>query len=76
MTWDLHELTKNYSNKGKETWPYVDYICAVVNLYATMCLSANTKAIKLMSEIGLDEATVLLCIHKDSDKLNIHEKLH
>jgi hypothetical protein len=46
MQFDLHELTKNYESRGKETWPYIDYICAVVNLYATMCLSANTKAIK------------------------------
>ena len=40
-----------------------------------MCLSANTKAIKQMYEIGLNESHILLCIHKDTDRLNIHEKI-
>jgi len=75
LVFDLHELTKNFEAKGKETWPYVDYICAVVNMYANMCLTANTKAIKQMFEIGLNESHILLCIHKDTDRLNIHEKI-
>jgi hypothetical protein len=41
MIFDIHELTKNYNTKGKETWPYIDYICAVINLYAHVCLSGN-----------------------------------
>lgn len=75
LIFDLHELTRKYETKGVETWPYVNYICAVVNLYAHMCLSANTQAIKHMAEIGLTEAHILQCIHKDTEKLLIHEKL-
>jgi hypothetical protein len=41
LIFDMHELSKSYDLKGKETWPYVDYIAAVINLYAHMCLSGN-----------------------------------
>jgi hypothetical protein len=83
LIFDLHEMTRNYETKGKETWPYIDYICAVINLYAHMCLSANTKAIKQMADVGLDEAHILLCIHEHhegdgggkKEKLLIHEKI-
>jgi hypothetical protein len=75
LIFDLHELTRNFNAKGKETWPYIEYICAVLNLYSHMCLSANTKAIKQMFEIGLNESHILLCIHRDTDRLIIHEKI-
>ena len=75
LIFDIHELTKNYETKGKETWPYIDYICAVLNMYAHMCLSANQKAIKLVTETGLDEAHILCCISSDRERLIIHEKL-
>ena len=70
----MHELTKNYETKGRETWPYIDYIVAVLNLYAHMCLSANSKAIKLVQETGLDESHILCCISADKERLIIHEK--
>ena len=46
LIFDLHEMTRNFETKGKETWPYIDYICAVIQMYAHMCLSGNTRAIK------------------------------
>jgi len=46
LIFDMHELSKSYDVKGKETWPYVDYISAVINFYAHMCLSCNLRAIK------------------------------
>ena len=75
LIFDMHELTKNYETKGRETWPYIEYICAVLNLYAHMCLSANQKAIKLVQETGLDESHILCCISSDRERLIIHEKL-
>ena len=75
LIFDIHELTRNYSTKGKETRPYIDYICAVLNLYAMMCLSANVKAIRKMMDIGLNEPHILLCIHKDTERLTIHEQI-
>jgi hypothetical protein len=68
-------MTKKYEAKGTETWPYIDYLCAVLNLYSHMCLSANVEAIKHLQEIGLNEAHILLCIHSDSERLHIHEKI-
>jgi len=47
----------------------------VLNLYAMMCLSANVKAIKKVMEVGLNESHVLLCIHKDTERLMIHEQI-
>jgi len=75
LIFDMHELTRNQETKGKETWPYVDYICAVLNLYAHMSLGANVKAIKQLQGIGLDEAHILLCIHRDTERLTINEKI-
>lgn len=43
---DLHEITKKYDSKENDIQPYIDYLCAVLNLYSHMCLSANTHAIK------------------------------
>ena len=74
MIFDIHELTKNYNTKGKETWPYIDYICAVVNLYAHCCLGGNTKAIKHVMNCGIDEGLILCCISQDQRRLVIHEK--
>mmetsp|Transcript_30174 Transcript_30174/g.46117 ORF Transcript_30174/g.46117 Transcript_30174/m.46117 type:complete len:120 (-) Transcript_30174:7066-7425(-) len=74
LIFDLHEMTKNYETKGKETWPYIDYICAVLNMYAHMCLSSNDKSIKALKGTGIDESFVLCCIHEDTDKLVLHEK--
>ena len=42
----MHELTKNHDTKGKETWPYIDYIVGVIILYAHMRLGGNQTAIK------------------------------
>lgn len=74
LIFDMHELTKNYETKGKETWPYIDYICAVIKLFGHLCLSANTKAIQAVQETGLDESHVLCCIAPDNERLIIHEK--
>jgi len=41
LVFDLHEMTKRYEMKGLETKPYIDYLCAVLILYAHICLSAN-----------------------------------
>lgn len=76
MVFDLHELTKNYETKGKETWPYIEYICAVLNLYSHLCLSSNVTAIeKIMSKAGIKEDFILQTIGEDTDRLQIHEKL-
>ena len=40
-----------------------------------MCLDANIQAIKLLQEIGLSEAHILLCIHSDTERLHIHEMI-
>ena len=74
MIFDIHELTKNYNSKGKETWPYIDYICAVVNMYAHVCLSGNVKGIKSLINLGIDENLILCCISSDQRRLVIHEK--
>lgn len=34
LIYDMHELTKNIDAKGRETGIYIEYICAVINLYA------------------------------------------
>ena len=41
MIFDMHELTKNYDTEGKESQVYIDYICAVIELYTALCLGAN-----------------------------------
>ena len=70
----MHELTKNYETKGKETWPYIDYICAVINMYAHICLSANLRAIKALKDTGIDEGFILCTINQDTERLVLHEK--
>lgn len=71
----MHEMTRNYETKGKETWRYIDYICAVIQLYAHMCLSGNTRAIKEVQGVGLNESHILCCICQDNERLVIHEKI-
>ena len=34
LIFDMHELIKNIDVKGIETKIYIEYICAVINLYA------------------------------------------
>jgi hypothetical protein len=75
LIFDMHELTKNCETKGKETFPYIDYIVGVINLYAHMCLSGNLTAIKMLKEIGIDESHILCCISPDNERLEIHEKI-
>ena len=75
LIFDLHEMTRNYETKGKETWPYIDYICAVISLYAHMCLSGNQRAIKEVQQVGLNESHILCCICQDNERLVIHEKI-
>jgi hypothetical protein len=75
LIFDMHELSKSYDIKGKETWPYVDYIATVISLYAHMCLSGNKRAIKCIQETGIDESHILCCISQDNERLVIHEKL-
>ena len=41
MIFDMHELTKNFDTEGKESQPYVNYICAVLNLYLAICVGGN-----------------------------------
>lgn len=76
MVLDLHDMTRKCSTPGIEMWKYIDYICAVINMYAHVCLSANVKAIQKLKTpaVGLDESHILLCIHHDTDMLIIHEK--
>jgi len=74
IIFDMHELTKNYGKQGKNTEPYVDYICAVLNMYAHICIGGNASAIKKLQEIGLDEGHILLVTHMDNPTLRIHEK--
>ena len=71
LIFDLHELTLNY----EKTRPFIDYICAVVNLYGYLCLSSNQEAINLVGKTGLTDSHISLCIHKDKETLIIHEKL-
>jgi hypothetical protein len=73
---DLHELTKNYETKGKETRPYIDYMVSVINLYAHMCIGANQTAIeKIITKTGINEPFILKATEQDSDTYEIHEKL-
>ena len=75
MVLDMHEMTKNAEQNGNDTSPYIDYICAALNMYAHMCFDGNSQAVTMMRDIGLDNEHILLCIHQDQDKLIIHEKL-
>jgi len=77
LIFDLHELTLNYdaADSSKSTRPFIDYICAVVNLYGYLCLSSNQEAINLVGKTGLTDSHISLCIHKDKETLIIHEKL-
>ena len=75
---DLHELTKNYDLAGVGPYNvvnYVHYICAVLNLYTHLCLSANLKAINLVIGAGIDESHILCCLAPDTSRSTIHEKL-
>lgn len=74
----MHELTKNYDLAGVGPYnvvPYVHYICAVLNLYTHLCLSANTKAIRAIYDAGIDESHILCCLAPDTSRSTIHEKL-
>lgn len=75
MIFDLHEMSKNADEEGKETAPYIDYIYSCINMYAHMCMTGNSDAIRLIRELGLDNEHILLCIHEDKEKLIMHEKL-
>ena len=76
LVFDFHELTNNYETKEKATWPYIDYICAVVNMYAHMCLGGNTKAIRSIIQMtGIDETFIIQTISQDMESIKIHEKL-
>ena len=45
----LVDLSKNH----QDTLFYIKYVCAVLNLYANMCLSRYRNAVKLIKEKGL-----------------------
>lgn len=71
----MHELTKNVDAKGRETSIYIDYICAVINLYSSVCLDSNLEVIRhVMRQTGLDESHILCVIANDNERLIIHEK--
>jgi hypothetical protein len=78
LIFDLHSLTKKYyfndDSKGRGIKLYLEYICAVVDLYSTMSLGSHTKCIDLLENVGLSESHISLVLHKDTKKLIIHEK--
>ena len=49
LTFDLQEL----SIREESLMPYVDYICAVLDLYAAICTSRNADGAKRVKELGL-----------------------
>ena len=73
MVFDLHEITKNVDTEGKETQPYIDYICAVLRLLQASCAGGNHEAIKRVEAIGLNQEHMLLVLMPDEEKLVIHE---
>ena len=67
IVFDLIEL----SSRAEFLEPYIDYICAVIRMYAHMCLSRNHVTIKKVKEAGLNYDHISTCIISKS----IHEKL-
>lgn len=39
-----------------------------------MCLGGNTQVIDQLGELGLSESHISLILHKDTEKLVVHEK--
>jgi len=39
-----------------------------------MCLNGNTHAIDLLGNVGLSESHISLILHRDTEKLIVHEK--
>ncbi|CDW72551.1 inositol-triphosphate receptor [Stylonychia lemnae] len=66
ITFDLQEMTLKYET----CMPYINYICAVIDLYANMCIGRNADAIKRVREIGISPDLVINVLQNK----NIHEK--
>jgi hypothetical protein len=67
LVFDLVVLSEN----EQETMPYIDYIAAVLELYAMLCLDRNEKASKILQGppgLGLTSAFIKLVI--EQPKLN------
>ena len=76
MTLDLHELTANANKEGWESQPYIDYICACIELLLACSKGGRFKDTKrLLEDLGLDQEHLLLCISPDAERLVIHEQL-
>jgi hypothetical protein len=75
LTFDLFELSRHYESPSVSTKPYVDYLAALLNMFAHLCLNSFWKAIFAMRSIGLDESHILCCTTMDHDTFHVHEAL-
>ena len=74
MALDLHMLTENCTAEGKESQPYIDYICACIELLLACSRGGRFQdTMSKLESIGLDQEHILLCISPDADRLIIHE---
>ena len=53
MVFDLHELSRNADAEGKETQPYIDYICAVLRLLLSAAAGGNHEIVRQVEAVGL-----------------------
>ena len=66
IVFELQEI----SAKHEILMPYIDYICAIIDLYSNICLSRNIEGIKKVKDIGLNFDLIVNCIGNS----NVHEK--
>ena len=59
ITFDLQDM----SQKFETLMPYIEYMAAVINMYASMCLSRNHYAIAKVKELGLSHEHIITCIN-------------
>ena len=76
MVFDMHELTKNYDTEGKESQVYIDYICAVIELYLATCLGSNQRNMqRVQDKCGLNQEHILMIVAPDQISHSDHKDL-